>query len=132
MYSTGRFWYNCSKLTLLLSLAASIVTFHQVRAAQPIIQEYDVPKGSGPHDVAPAPDGKVWYTAQRSGELGVLDPETGKTHHIKLGPGSAPHGVIVGPDGAAWITDGGQNAIVRVDPTTETVKVFPLPSQRNA
>jgi virginiamycin B lyase len=32
----------------------------------------------------------------------------------------------VGPDGAAWITDGGQNAIVRVDPKTRAVKVFPL------
>nr|MBA3285556.1 hypothetical protein [Nitrosopumilus sp.] len=52
---------------------------------------------------------------------------TGKTHHIPLGQGSAPHGVIVGPDGAPWITDGGLNAIVRVDPTTEDVKTFPLP-----
>jgi virginiamycin B lyase len=45
-----------------------------------------------------------------------------------LGPGSAPHGVIVGPDGAPWITDGGQNAIVRVDPETKKVEVFPLPA----
>ena len=92
------------------------------------IQEYDVPAGSHPHDVAPAPDGTVWYTAQRAGELGRLNPATGQTHHIPLGPGSAPHGVIVGPDGAAWVTDGGQNAIVRVDPQTEEVDIFPLPS----
>jgi virginiamycin B lyase len=91
------------------------------------IQEYPVPAGSHPHDVAPAPDGTVWYTAQRSGELGRLDPATGATHHIPFGPGSAPHGVIVGPDGAAWITDGGLNAILRVDPQTEAVQVFPLP-----
>jgi streptogramin lyase len=45
---------------------------------------------------------------------------------ISLGPNSAPHGVIVGPDGAAWITDGGQNAIVRVDPKSHAVRVFPL------
>jgi virginiamycin B lyase len=36
--------------------------------------------------------------------------------------------VIVGPDGAAWITDSGLNAIVRVDPATEAVEVFPLPA----
>jgi virginiamycin B lyase len=70
----------------------------------------------------------VWYTAQRAGALGRLDPATGETHHIPLGGGSAPHGVIVGPDGAPWITDGGLNAIVRVDPETEAVQVFPLPS----
>jgi virginiamycin B lyase len=68
----------------------------------------------------------VWYTAQHSGELGWLDPATGETHHIPLGPGSAPHGVIVGPDGAPWITDSGLNAIVRVDPETEEVQRFPL------
>jgi virginiamycin B lyase len=28
---------------------------------------YDLPKGDGPHDVAPAPDGTVWYTGQRAG-----------------------------------------------------------------
>ncbi len=93
-----------------------------------MIQEYSVPVGSGPHDVAPSPDGTVWYTAQRAGALGRLDPAGGETHLIKLGEGSAPHGVIVGPDGAAWVTDGGQNAIVRVDPATEKVQLFPLPA----
>jgi virginiamycin B lyase len=92
------------------------------------MQEYPVPAGSHPHDVAPAPDGTVWYTAQRSGALGRLDPETSDTRHIPLGPGSSPHGVIVGPDGAAWVTDSGQNAIVRVDADTEEVTVFPLPA----
>jgi virginiamycin B lyase len=97
------------------------------------IVEYPVPRGSRPHDVAPAPDGSVWYTAQGSGELGRLDPATGETRHIPLGPGSAPHGVIVGPDGAPWITDSGLNAIVRVDPVTEAVHTFPLPENaRNA
>ena len=38
--------------------------------------------------------------------------------------------MIVGPDGAPWITDGGQNAIVRVDPATDDVTVFPLPANR--
>lgn len=94
------------------------------------MEEYPVPPGSRPHDVAPAPDGTVWYTAQGSGELGRLDPVTGQTRHIPLGSGSAPHGVIVGPDGAPWITDSGLNAIVRVDPETESVQLFPLPAGR--
>jgi streptogramin lyase len=91
------------------------------------VKEFPVPRGSHPHDVAPAPDGSVWYTAQAKGELGRLDPETGNTVHIPLGSGSSPHGVVVGPDGAPWITDSGLNAIVRVDPETEAVKIFPLP-----
>lgn len=94
----------------------------------PILQEYPVPAGAHPHDVAPSPEGPVWYTAQRSGELGKLDPLTGQTRHIALGEGSSPHGVIIGPDGMPWITDSGLNAIVRVDPATEAVRVFPLPA----
>src|SRR5215207_2522319 len=100
------------------------------RAGGPRLQEYAVPPGTHPHDVAPARDGGVWYTAQGSGELGWLNPKTGVTRHIPLGEGSAPHGVIVGPDGAPWITDGGLNAIVRVDPRTRRVKRFPLPADR--
>ena len=96
----------------------------------PALQEYPVPPGSHPHDVAPAPDGGVWYTAQATGALGHLDPTTGQTFQISLGAGSAPHGVIVGPDGAPWITDGGRNAIVRVDPHTHAVARFPLPADR--
>ncbi len=94
----------------------------------PEIVEFALPAGARPHDVAPASDGTVWYTAQGQGALGRLDPASGDTVHVPLGSGSAPHGVIVGPDGAPWITDSGLNAIVRVDPETEQVEVFPLPS----
>lgn len=116
-------------LTLLL-VPLLLAGPHVLAAPSQVVQEYPVPAGSGPHDVAPARDGGVWYTAQRSGELGHLEPATGRTHHIKLGSGSAPHGVIVGPDGAPWITDSGLNAIVRVDPATSRVQVFSLPATR--
>lgn len=113
--------------------AAFAVAFGLALGAFPLLAQaieikvFDVPAGSRPHDVAPAPDGKVWYTAQRQGALGILDPATGETRHVLLGEGSAPHGVIQGPDGAAWITDGGLNAIVRVDPASEAVEAWPLP-----
>src|SRR5439155_13653181 len=96
-----------------------------------VVQKSSVQAGSGPHDAAPDAAGFVWYTGQRDGTLGRLDPRTGEYTLIPLGPGSAPHGVIIGPDGAPWVTDGGQNAIVRVDPKTFNVQVFPLPG-RNA
>ena len=91
------------------------------------VQYYDVAPGDHPHDVAPAPDGTVWYTGQHKGVLGRLDPKTGKVTRIPLGEGSRPHGVIVGPHGNAWVTDGGLNAIVRVSAGTEQVKIFLLP-----
>ena len=110
---------------ILVSLAILVSAGPPSFAAE--VRTYPVPEGAHPHDVAPAPDGSIWYTAQGQGALGRLDPETGDVKQVPLGEGSAPHGVIVGPDGAAWVTDGGQNAIVRVDPATERVDVFPLP-----
>jgi virginiamycin B lyase len=118
-------------------------TFTNLNNQNITLREYPVPVGSRPHDVAPSTSTSmlyvtnnntknllkdiVWYTAQASGELGKLNTTTGETSHIFLGEGSAPHGVIVGPDGAPWITDGGLNAIVRVDPYTQNVTVYPLP-----
>jgi virginiamycin B lyase len=79
------------------------------------------------HDVAPAPDHGVWFTAQGSGHLGWFDPRSGNTELIALGSRSSPHGVIQGPDKAAWITDSGLNAIVRVGWPDREVRRFALP-----
>jgi len=99
--------------------------------AQVSVQEYPIPSGHGIHDVwaDPAPNGPIWISAQGSGQLGILDPMSGKVEFVKLGSGSSPHGVTAAADGAAWLTDGGQNAIVRVDSRTRAVKVYPLPAE---
>ncbi len=96
------------------------------------LEVFPVPAGSRPHDVAPAIDGGVWYTAQGAAALGWLDPLTGETRHIDLGTGSRPHGVIVSEDGDAWVTDSGLNAIVRVEDETLEVTVYALPDSRPA
>lgn len=115
--------------TPLRVLIGTLLLLGTAALAAPRVQEFAVPNGSHPHDVAPAQDGGVWYTAQRQGALGWLNPATGETRQIPLGKGSSPHGVIVGPDGAPWITDSGLNAIVRVDPKTLQVKIFPAPAK---
>jgi virginiamycin B lyase len=112
-----------------LALAALLLVLASPAAAAEV-KYFDMPKGDHPHDVAPAPDGTVWYTGQRAGVLGRLDPKTGQVDRIRLGQGSSPHGVIIGRDGAAWVTDSGLNAIVRVDPATREVKTWKLPKER--
>jgi virginiamycin B lyase len=116
-------------ISLALLLAAGATAQEEIDASGPTFDVFPVPRGSHPHDVAPSPDGSiVWYTGQLRGVLGRLDPETGDVTEIPLGSGSSPHGVIVGPDGAPWITDSGLNAIVKVDPETEEVFVYSLPT----
>src|SRR4051812_18535182 len=103
----GMIWNVLAALLCVASFASASSV-----AAQPDrhnVSYYDLPIGDGPHDVALATDGAVWYTGQSAGVLGRLEPDTGKIERIKLGEGSAPHGVIVGRDGAAWVTDSGLN-----------------------
>ena len=115
------------------TLAGLAVVLAALHAAAPRAEDkaqfFDLPAGAGPHDVSPAPDGRVWYTAQRHGALGILDPATGAVEEVPLGAGSAPHGVITGTDGAAWITDSGLNAIIRYDPKSGAVARYPLPTE---
>jgi virginiamycin B lyase len=119
------------RLVLLAAVVASGCAADQPEeTSPPAAQAYEVVGGSHPHDVAPAIDGGVWFTGQRAGFLGHLNPSTQVVTQVLLGQGSVPHGVIVGPDGAAWVTDGGLNAIVRVDSTTREVVSYPLPTGR--
>jgi virginiamycin B lyase len=91
------------------------------------VKYYPVAAGMGSRDVAPAPDGTIWFCGQLNGTLGRLDPRDGAFKLVDLGKRAAPHGVVIGPDGAPWITDGGQNAIARVDPQDHHVTLFRLP-----
>jgi virginiamycin B lyase len=111
------------------AVIAAIAALAAPAFANDRVSYFPVQANSRPHDVAPAVDGAIWYTGQRTGFLGRLDPKTGKDEAIPIGSGSAPHGVITGPDGAAWITDGGLNANVRYDPATRKFDYFMLPPQ---
>ena len=123
---------SISRRTALHSLAglAAVATVPGSAQAAASMQSWPLgtPRRTGIHDVAPAPDGGVWFTAQASGDLGWFDPKSGRTELFPLGSGSSPHGVIQGPDKAAWITDGGQGAIVRVGWPGREIRVFRLPA----
>jgi virginiamycin B lyase len=112
-------------LTLLATVGAPAIG-----AARPQMQSWAIkaPKRAGIHDVAPAPDGGVWFTAQESGQLGWFDAKSGKFEFVTLAARSSPHGVVQGPDKAAWVTDGAQNAIVRVGWPDRKPLAFPLAS----
>jgi len=114
----------------LLALGASAALPLRARGEAQAVRSWPLAtrQRTGIHDVAPAPDGGVWFSAQRSGHLGWFDPASGKVELVALGGGSSPHGVIQGPDKAAWLTDGGQNAIVRVGWPDRAVRAFPLPA----
>src|SRR5918995_5341956 len=67
-----------------IGLALLVMGFAIPGLAQDKVQVFDLPAGARPHDVAPAPAGGVWYTAQRQGALGILDPATGEVVQVPL------------------------------------------------
>jgi virginiamycin B lyase len=115
------------RLVMMLLAALVMSTADGTAHASSTIQTLPVQAGASPHDVYPAPDGAVWFTAQSAGKLGRLDPVRRRCDLIALGPGAAPQG---GPDRAPWVTEGGQNSIAQIDPATHAVKLFPLPKDR--
>ena len=74
-----RGWIVIPACVVCVAAVASAAVAGTGSTAGLTVREYPVPAGSRPHDVAPARDGGVWYTAQGSGELGWLDPKTGET-----------------------------------------------------
>src|SRR5437763_2583932 len=92
--------------TMLAAMLVMLTAGATARAKMEM-RTFPVLAGAGAHDVYPAPDGAVWFTAQSAGKLGRLDPRNGRSDLIALGPGAAPRGVIVGPDGAVWVTGRG-------------------------
>src|SRR6185436_12646589 len=96
-----------NRFTAILAGAVLLGALPQVAGADGRFTTFKLPAGDYPHDVAPGPNGLVYYSDQRNGGLGIVDPKTGKVEKVKWGDGSAPHNVMVGPDGKAWLTDGG-------------------------
>ena len=63
----------------LLLTALLALLFGATARADVAVEAFALPAGGGyPHDVAVDAEGKAWYTAQRSGQLGRLDSASGK------------------------------------------------------
>src|SRR5260370_16727683 len=89
------------------------------------VKYFPVASGMGSRDVAPAPDGTIWFCGQRNGTLGRLEPRDGSYKLIDLGKGAAPHGVLICPPRHPRITQHAHNAIPPLHPPAPTVPLLP-------
>ena len=55
-------------VVVALAMSAAAGAAHAEKA----IETFPALAGAGAHDVCPAPDGTVWFTAQRAGKLGSI------------------------------------------------------------
>src|SRR5262249_53219629 len=63
--------------------AAALALAPGVAAQTAEMTFYQLPAGAYPHDVAPAPDGAVWFSGQHQGFAGRFGPKHGQlTKHL--------------------------------------------------
>jgi virginiamycin B lyase len=73
--------------------------------------------GSEYTDIAPGPDGNLWFTDYRGNKIGRISPAgIFLRPSFKLPHGGLPLGIAPGPDGNMWFTEYGGNRIGRITP----------------
>lgn len=80
--------------------------------------EYELPKGSEPHDLSVGPGDDLWFSGFNGG-LGRVDPETKEIEFFpRKSEGAQPH-VWWAPDGLGYFGDLGTGNLTIFDPETE-------------
>ncbi len=88
---------------------------------------------NAPADIAPGPDGNLWFTEQGLlPGVGKITP-TGDITEFSTGPLDVPGDIVGGEDGGVWFTIAGANeSVARIDPATGDIVTHPLPNGSNA
>jgi streptogramin lyase len=87
--------------------------------------EYPIPTpGSGPWGITSGPDGALWFTEQRAGQIGRISTSGVVTEYHGT---FNPRGIAAGPDGALWFIEGSTRSIGRIT-TAGTVTHFSIPN----
>lgn len=96
---------------VVLGLAGLAPATH---AQQPKVTEIQLPKGGSTHELTTGPDGNVWVTQQKQGQVVRVTPN-GRLRVHRLPTGSGPHGIDFDRRGRLWVTLEFANAIAKVD-----------------
>ncbi len=121
---------------LIVLAAASVAALNALPAISDSvdvkIDEWMTPsKPAYPHDPAVAPDGSVWYTAQRASTIGRFDPATEQFKEFALPtPNSGPHGLQADRDGNIWYTGNAAGLIGKVDAKSGKVTEYKMPNPK--
>jgi len=121
---------------LIVLAAASVAALNALPAISDSvdvkIDEWMTPsKPAYPHDPAVAPDGSVWYTAQRASTIGRFDPASEQFKEFALPtPNSGPHGLQADKDGNIWYTGNAAGLIGKVDAKRGKVTEHKMPNPK--
>ena len=88
-------------------------------------KEYFLPESSNPHTVELDNLGRPWYTGNKNGSVGMLDPATGKITVYKMPDPAArdPHTMKFDKNNIMFFSAQNSNFIGRLDPKTGDIKL---------
>src|SRR5438094_438319 len=116
------------RFVMMLAAAVAMSTAGGTAHAKTAMQTFPLLAGAGAHDVYPAPDGTVWFTAQSAGKLGRLDLETGGVTVLEPPvPRQGARRVWSDSHGALWITGWNSGDLFRYDSKAKTWARWRLP-----
>lgn len=99
-------------------------------------KKYELDPGTNPHNCIVDAQGMVWYSGNRNGTIGKLDPKTGGLTRYPIPDSTVrdPHTMIFDKQGNIWFTAQQSNAIGHLDVKTGKFRIVkpPLPEGRRS
>lgn len=92
-------------------------------------RKYQLAPGTNPHTCLVDAQGNVWYTGNRNGTLGRIDPKSGEITVFKVPDETVrdPHTMVFDKNGNVWFTAQQSNAIGFFDVTAEKFHIVKPP-----
>ena len=115
-------WFE-AVATNLIGFSSSNSAVLKVTAAVGSTYPIALGAATAPLGLAPGPDGRLWFTSQTSGQIGMVAPLAKVPVLVALpNPACQPAGITAGPDGRMWFTEsaGGKLGAITLDGSTVT------------
>ena len=85
---------------------------------------------SQPHGITAGPDGNLWFTEYGPGKIGDDQPDDPRhqPNSLPRRAQSGPFDITAGPDGNLWFTEAAAARSRMINPTTDAITEFTVPS----
>ena len=122
----GRIWFTLTQSNHVARFdpPTAQFTYYRLPPADPAVSGLPIPVAYG-CDVAP--DQTVWWSQLFGDRIGSVNPATGEVKSWRP-PFEGPRRLGAGPDNIVWVPAYGSSQLGRFDPSTETWKVYDLPT----
>ncbi|HYU30182.1 MAG TPA: hypothetical protein VEK83_14205 [Gemmatimonadales bacterium] len=118
--TTGRIWF-CGQ-------AGNYLAYFVPATGE--FKRYDLPSGSGPHNLIVDKSGFVWYSGNLAGYIGRLDPKDGSIKRFPMPDPMVrdPHTLVFDKNGDIWFSAQGGNAVGKLTVSTGVVRLLMVPT----